>query len=63
MLKLNRKVAALAAGVAGLTASAAHAAVDVSAITGAGTDVAAVGGAVFTLIVGIKVFKWVRRAL
>lgn len=38
-------------------------AVDVAAITAAGADVALVGAAIFVLMVGIKVFKWVRRAL
>ena len=48
-----------------LTGAAAHAnaALDISAITAAGTDVAAVGGAVFAVYVGAKVFKWVRTAL
>lgn len=46
-----------------LAATASQAAIDVSAITGAGADVAAVGAAVFAVIVGAKVFKWVRRAL
>lgn len=55
------KLAALAA-LAG-TVGAANAAVDVTAITAAGTDVAAIGAAVFLVVVGIKVFKWVRRAL
>lgn len=44
-------------------AGAASAATSVEAITAAGTDIAAVGGAVFVVYVGIKVFKWVRQAL
>lgn len=52
-------VAAGALAVAG----AANAAYDTSAITAAGADVAAVGAAVFVVMVGIKVIKWVRRAL
>lgn len=52
-------VAAGALAVAG----ASHAAVDVTAITGAGTDIAAVGAAVFLVYVGIKLVKWIRRAL
>lgn len=44
-------------------ATAAQAAADVSAITSAGADVAAVGAAVFAVIVGAMVFKWIRRAL
>lgn len=51
----------------GLTAAVASgyasAAMDVTAITGAGTDIALVGGAVFVVMVGIKLTKWVRRAL
>ena len=40
-----------------------HAAMDLSAVTDAGTEIAAVGAAVFVVMVGIKVIKWVRRAL
>lgn len=58
----NIKRGLVAAGV--LAASAAsHAAVDTAAITSAGTDIAAVGGAVFAVYVGIKLYKWIRRAL
>lgn len=39
------------------------AAVDVAPITAAGTDVTAVGVAVFAVMVGIAVYKWIRRAL
>jgi len=52
--------------VAALVAASAHAAAgdpDLSAVTAAGETVAAVGAAVFTVMVGIKVIKWVRRAL
>ena len=56
------RIAPVAAGL--LAASGfASAAVDTAAITAAGTDVAAIGAAVFVVMVGIKVFKWVRRAL
>lgn len=54
------KLAAVGAMTAPLLS---HAAVDITAITAAGTDIAAVGAAVFALYVGIKLFKWVRRAL
>lgn len=37
--------------------------VDIAPITSAGVTVAAIGGAVFVVMVGIKVFKWIRRAL
>lgn len=51
-------------GAALLAAGAARAdGFDTSAITAAGTTVATVGAAVFAVMVGIKVFKWVRRAL
>jgi hypothetical protein len=52
-----------AAVVLGAGTVAANAAVDITAVTGAATDVAAVGAAVFALYVGIKLFKWIRRAL
>jgi hypothetical protein len=41
----------------------ANAAVDVTGITGTLTDITAVGVAVFAVFVGIKLYKWVRRAL
>lgn len=44
-------------------ASVAQAAVSVTDITAAGTDIATVGAAVFTVYAGIKLFKWIRRAL
>lgn len=54
----------VAAGVVSVLAvSAANAATDVTAITGAGTEIAAVGAAVFVVYVGIKLTKWIRRAL
>ncbi len=56
------KKLALIAGSA-LTMGYANAAIDTAAITAAGGDVALVGGAVFAVIVGVKVFKWIRAAL
>lgn len=50
------------AGLAAV-AGASQAAVDVTAVTAAGTDIAAVGTAVFAVYVGIKLVKWIRRAL
>lgn len=44
-------------------AGASQAATDLTAITGAGTEIAAVGAAVFVVMVGIKLVKWIRRAL
>ena len=69
---LKGKGAALAAvGTAALVSAPAFAAggggVDVgsvvSAIQGAAAPIAAIGGAVLTVLVGIKVYKWVRRAM
>lgn len=48
--------------VVGLPA-VSHAAVDLTPITDAGTEIAAVGVAVFAVYVGIKLYKWIRRAL
>lgn len=55
----------IVAGVAGLvgTVGAFAAAPDVTAITDAGTSVAVVGAAVFTVYVGVKTYKWFRSAL
>lgn len=44
-------------------ASHAQAAIETTSITAAAADVATVGGAVFAVYVGAKVFKWVRGAL
>lgn len=50
-----------------LLASAAHAVVDTTAVVaeidGASAPIAAIGAAVLLVLVGIKVFKWVRRAM
>ena len=35
----------------------------ITAITGAATPIASIGGAVLVVLVGIKVYKWVRRAM
>lgn len=35
----------------------------VTEISGAAAPIAAIGGAVLVVMVGIKVFKWVRRAM
>ncbi|MFA1827072.1 major capsid protein [Xanthomonas campestris pv. campestris] len=68
----KNKAASLAAvGSAALVSAPAFAAggggVDVgdvvSAIQGAAGPIAAIGGAVLTVMVGIKVYKWVRRAM
>ena len=64
----TKTVALLAFLVTALVASPAFAqAVDVSdvtaAIDGAAAPIAAIGGAVLLILVGIKVYKWVRRAM
>ncbi|MFA1288186.1 major capsid protein [Xanthomonas axonopodis] len=68
----KNKTAALAAvGSAALVSAPAFASggggVDVgdvvAAIQGAAAPIAAIGGAVLTVMVGIKVYKWVRRAM
>ncbi|MBC3871918.1 major capsid protein [Undibacterium oligocarboniphilum] len=66
-MKLSQiKNLGLAAGVM-LVSFSASAAVDTSAVTSAITDagaaVATVGAAVLVLHVGMKVYKWVSRAL
>lgn len=61
-MTLQIKRGLIAAGVLG-AAGAANAAVDVTAITASGADIATVGAAVFAVAVGIKLYKWIRRAL
>jgi len=56
----------VAAGVL-FAATASQAAVDVTAvvseISGAAAPIALIGSAVLVVMVGIKVYKWVRRAM
>ena len=56
-----------ALGALALVPAVSFAAVDVSSVVseieGAATPIAAIGAAVLVVMVGIKVFKWVRRAL
>ena len=62
----NTRLIAGAALVGSLFAPAAMAEVPAAvttAIETAGTDAATLGGAVLVVIVGIAVFKWLRRAL
>lgn len=47
----------------GLAMAQAAPTVDTAPITGAGAAIAAVGAAVFAVMVGIKLWKWIRRAL
>ncbi|MDW7700014.1 major capsid protein [Xanthomonas euvesicatoria] len=67
----NKAASLVAVGSAALVSAPAFASggggVDVgdvvSAIQGAAGPIAAIGGAVLTVMVGIKVYKWVRRAM
>lgn len=64
----TRRIVAGAAAGSMLVFSQAHAAaIDVTAvvsdISAQAAPIAAIGAAVLVLIVGIKAFKWVRRAL
>lgn len=69
MHNFKQKLAALAVLSTPMLVASTHAvaAIDVSditdAITEAGTAGATVGAAVVVMLVGIKVFKWLRRAL
>lgn len=68
---MNRKQIALRLALIPAAVSAAlpahAAAVDVSAVVteigGAAAPIASIGAAVLLVLVGIKVFKWVRRAM
>lgn len=60
---IQRGLVAVGALSASVGAFAAATPVDTTAISDAGTQVATVGLAVFVLTVGIKVWKWIRRAL
>lgn len=55
--------AKLAVGALALAPMLSMAAVDVTEINDSLTDIATVGAAVFAVAVGIKLYKWVRRAL
>jgi len=63
---VKREVLAIAAVLLSLVAMPSHA-LDTTAVEGAiteaGVAAAAIGIAVLIMTVGIKVFKWVRRAL
>lgn len=68
MKKYLRKVGGVVVSAPLLLAgAAAHAAVDVSdvvtEIQGASAPVAAIGAAVLIVLVGVAVYKWIRRAM
>jgi hypothetical protein len=62
-----KQVRNFALGALALAPAVSFAAVDVAAVVteieGAATPIAAIGAAVLLVMVGIKVFKWVRRAM
>lgn len=60
-MKLRNRL--FGAGAVLVSAAASAAGPDVTAITSAGTDIATVGAAVFAIYIGIKLVKWIRRAL
>jgi len=63
-LKTAAKAAVLALGTAAASAQAAISTTEVTtSITDASAAIAVVGAAVLVLIVGIKVWKWIGRAL
>lgn len=64
MSKMQKIVLGAGALVPGFAFAAAPDVADVvTEISGAAAPIAAIGGAVLVVMVGIKVFKWVRRAM
>ena len=67
--RFNSTKATLLAGLAAVVAvgSPAFAAIDVTAVTTeigtAAAPIAAIGGAVLLVLVGVKTYKWIRRSL
>lgn len=66
-MNLKQKFAAGTALALAAGSAAAQTGVDVSAVVteieGAAAPIAAIGAAVLIVMVGIKVYKWVRRAM
>jgi hypothetical protein len=66
-MKFTNKVRLVVVGGALTAAGFANAAIDTSGVTAAMTDagaaVAVVGAAALIVAVGVKVFKWIQRAL
>lgn len=60
-------VRAVVGSASAIVAGASHAAIDTTAITtaigDAGTAAGLVGAAVLVMVVGIKVYKWIRGAM
>lgn len=64
LLALRNAAAVAALGLSGAAfAAAPNVEAVVTEIQGAATPIAAIGAAVLLVMVGIKVFKWVRRAM
>lgn len=67
MLTFRQKLrygAVVALGVGSLTSAMAEVpAAVLTSLTGASTDIATLGAAVFAVIVGIAVWKWFRRTM
>lgn len=65
--KSKLAVLALVTTAATMAGNASAAAPDVAAvvteISGAAAPIASIGGAVLIVLVGVKVYKWVRRAM
>ncbi|HWW06326.1 major capsid protein [Collimonas sp.] len=59
--KVGTGVALAVSSVAAMAQTAPT--VDTTAISGAGTQIALVGAAVFAVYVGIKLYKWIKSAL
>ena len=66
-MKLYQKLSAMLLLPLAVIATSAQAAIDVTAvtteITGAAAPIAAIGAGVLVLMVGIKVYKWIRAAM
>lgn len=60
---LDAKKAAVVTGLALVAGASQATAFDTTVITGAMTDIAGVGTAVFAVYVSIKLFTWARKAL
>jgi hypothetical protein len=63
----TRRYGVMLVASAGAVAGSAHAAIDVSTVTSsisdAGTAIATVGAAFLAMMVGAKVYKWIKSAI
>lgn len=60
---IQRAGLVVAAALPGIALAAPDVSAVVTQIEGAAAPIAAIGGAVLIVMVGIKVYKWVRRAM